>query len=62
MDEFCQLTMFVLWVFWLLVDKFVGEALLKNLLLDKLGGKMGALYDYGQRKELKGIKEGMEKV
>jgi len=39
----------------------VGEALLKNLLLDKLGGKMGAVYDYGQRKELKGIKEGMEK-
>ena len=61
MDEFCQLTMFVLWVFWLLVDKFVGEALLKNLLLDKLGGKMGAVYNYGQRKELKGIKEGMEK-
>jgi len=48
-------------VLWLLIDKFLGETPLKNLLLDKLGGKMGAVYNYGQRKELKGIKEGMEK-
>ena len=45
-------------ILWLLVDKFVGESPLKNLLLDKLGGKMSAVYDYGQRKEEKGWKEG----
>ena len=37
-----------------------GETPLKNLLLDKLGGKMGAVYDYGQRKELKGFKQGFK--
>ena len=45
-------------ILWLLVDKFVGESPLKNLLLDKLGGKMSAVYDYGQRKEENGRKEG----
>ena len=43
---------------WLLVDKFMVESKLKNLLQDKLGGKMSAVYDYGQRKELKGKREG----
>ena len=62
MDEFCQSTKSLCYaVLWLLIDKFLGETPLKNLLLDKLGGKMGAVYNYGQRKELKGIKEGMEK-
>lgn len=48
-------------VLWLLVDKFMEESPLKNLLLDKLGGKMSAVYDYGQRKEQKSRKEGIEK-
>jgi hypothetical protein len=43
---------------WLLVDKFMVESKLKNLLQDKLGGKMSAVYDYGQRKEQKGKIEG----
>ncbi|WP_407423451.1 hypothetical protein [Methanobrevibacter sp.] len=47
-------------ILWLLVDKFVGEIPLKNLLLDKLGGKMSAVYDYGQRKEENGRKEGFK--
>ncbi|MBE6505702.1 MAG: hypothetical protein E7Z73_08220, partial [Methanobrevibacter millerae] len=47
-------------VLWLLIDKFLGETPLKNLLLDKLGGKMSAVYDYGQRKEQNGIKKGMK--
>ena len=48
-------------VLWLLIDKFLGETPLKNLLLDKLGGKMSAVYDYGQRKEQNGIKKGIKK-
>lgn len=46
---------------WLLVDKFVKDETLKNLLLDKLGDKMSAVYDYGERKEQKGIEKGIEK-
>lgn len=42
---------------WLLVDKFMKDGLLKNLLQDKLGGKMSAVYDYGQRKYQKGIEK-----
>lgn len=45
---------------WLLADKFVKDETLKNLLLDKLGDKMSAVYDYGERKEEKGRKEGRE--
>ena len=47
---------------WLLVDKFVKDETLKNLLLDKLGDKMSAVYDYGERKEQKGIEKGINKI
>lgn len=47
---------------WLLVDKFVKDETLKNLLLDKLGDKMSAVYDYGERKEQKGREEGREEI
>ena len=45
---------------WLLVDKFVKDKGLRNLLLDMLGDKMSALYEYVQRKEQKGREEGRE--
>ena len=45
---------------WLLVDKFVKDKGLRNLLLDMLGDKMSALYEYVQRKEQKGIEKGEE--
>ena len=46
---------------WLLVDKFVKDKELRNLLLDRLGDKMSALYEYVQRKEAEGMEKGMEK-
>ena len=45
---------------WLLVDKFVKEKELRNLLLDMLGDKMSALYEYGERKEQNGKEIGKE--
>ena len=42
---------------WLLVDKYVKEEELKNHLLDKLGGKMSAVYDYGERRSKEKEKE-----
>ena len=45
---------------WLLVDKFVKEKGLRNLLLDMLGDKMSALYEYGERKEQNGKEIGKE--
>ncbi|WP_295595192.1 hypothetical protein [uncultured Methanobrevibacter sp.] len=50
---------------WLLVDKFIKNKELKNLLLYLLGDKMSAIYEYGELKKQDGIeqglKEGMEK-
>ena len=43
---------------WLLVDKFVKDETLKNLLQNKMGERMGAVYDYGERKR----KEGKEEI
>ena len=43
---------------WLLVDKFVKDSELRNLLIDVLGEKMSAIYEYGERKEQKGIEKG----
>ena len=37
---------------WLLVDKFVKDSELRNLLIDVLGEKMSAIYEYGERKEI----------
>ena len=45
---------------WLLVDKYITDKQLRNLLLDKLGDRMSAVYEYGERKELKGLKKGRE--
>ena len=45
---------------WLLVDKFVKDKELRNLLLDRLGDKMSALYEYVQRKEAEGMEKGMK--
>ena len=47
-------------IVWLLVDKFVKEEELKNLLLDLLGDRMSAIYEYGERKEQNGKKIGLE--
>ena len=45
---------------WLLVDKFVKNPELRNLLIDVLGEKMSAIYEYGERKEQKGKEEGIK--
>lgn len=43
---------------YLLTDKFLEDGYKKNIICDALGGKMSAIYDYGQRQEEKGIKKG----
>ncbi|WP_407381515.1 hypothetical protein [Methanobrevibacter sp.] len=45
---------------WLEVDKFVRDEKLRTLLTDALGDKMSAIYEYGERKEEQGRKEGRE--
>ena len=45
---------------WLLVDKFVKDIELRNLLLDLLGDRMSAMYEYGERKERNGKKIGKD--
>ena len=45
---------------WLLVDKFVKDSELRNLLIDVLGEKMSAIYEYGERKEQKGREKGIK--
>lgn len=55
---------------WLLTDKYIMDKKLRNLLLDLLGDKMSAIYEYVERKEKiamqkgmqKGMQEGMQKV
>ena len=44
-------------IVWLLVDKFVKDIELRNLLLDLLGDRMSAIYEYGERKEQNGKKQ-----
>ena len=43
---------------WLHVDKFVKDSNQRELLLDLLGERMSAIYEYGERKEKSGRKEG----
>ncbi|WP_458405026.1 hypothetical protein [Methanobrevibacter sp.] len=43
---------------WLLVDNYVTDEELRNILCDALGEKMSLIYEYGDRKEKNGIKEG----
>ena len=43
---------------WLIVDKFVKNEEDRNILCDLLGDRMSLIYEYGQRREDEGIKEG----
>ena len=45
---------------YLLADKFLEDGDKKTAICDALGGKMSAIYDYGQRQKDKGIKEGIK--
>ena len=44
---------------WLLIDKFVKNEQKRNILMDLLGERMSMIYEYGQRKEKKGIDQGI---
>ena len=43
------------------VDKFITDDEKRTILQDRLGGRMSAIYEYGQRKEKKGMEKGIEK-
>ena len=45
---------------YLLADKFLEDGEHKTILCDALGGKMNAVYDYGERRKQEGIIEGMK--
>lgn len=45
---------------YLLADKFLEDEKKKTIICDALGGKMNAVYDYGQRQKEEGIKEGIK--
>ncbi len=45
---------------YLLADKFLEDGDKKTAICDALGGKMSAIYDYGQRQKDEGIKEGKD--
>jgi len=45
---------------YLLADKFLEDGDKKTAICDALGGKMSAIYDYGQRQKDEGIKEGIK--
>ena len=45
---------------YLLTDKFLEDGDKKTAICDALGGKMSAIYDYGQRREEEGIEIGKE--
>jgi hypothetical protein len=45
---------------YLLADKFLEDEEKKAVICDALGGKMSAIYDYGQRQKNEGIKEGIK--
>ena len=47
---------------YLLADKFLEDGDNKTILCDALGGKMSAVYDYGQRKKKEGIEEGIKET
>ena len=47
---------------YLLTDKFLEDGDKKTAICNALGGKMSAIYDYGQRQKEDGIKESMEKM
>ena len=43
-------------------NKFLEDGDKKTAICDALGGKMSAIYDYGQRQKDEGIKEGIKKM
>lgn len=45
---------------YLLADKFLEDGDKKTAICDALGGKMNAIYNYGQRREEEGKEEGIE--
>ena len=47
-------------VAYLLADKFLEDSDKKTVICDALGGKMNAVYDYGERRKEEGIKEGIK--
>lgn len=47
-------------VAYLLTDKFLEDGEKKTAICDALGGKMSAVYDYGQRRKEEGKKEGIK--
>ena len=47
---------------WLIVDKFIVDEESRNILCDVLGDRMTLIYEYGDRREKKGMKEGMKEI
>ena len=45
---------------WLIIDKFITDEECRNILCDKLGDRMSLIYEYGNRREQKGMKKGMK--
>lgn len=49
-------------ILWLLIDKYCKDVLTRNLLSSVLGDKMKLIYEYGERKEQKGMQKGMRSI
>lgn len=47
---------------WLIVDKFIENKEYRQILCDKLGDRMSLIYEYGERKEKNGMKQGMKEI
>lgn len=45
-------------ILWLTTDKFVEDPLERNMICDRLGGKMSLINEYGENK----YQEGMEQI
>lgn len=44
---------------WMIVEKYVDDEELRNIFCDLLGDKMSLIHEYGERKEQKGIAQGI---
>lgn len=47
---------------WLIVDKFVKDEEYRNILCDKLGDRMSLIYEYGDKREEEGRKDGIKET
>ena len=46
----------------MIVDKFMTNEEDRNIICDALGDRMSLIYEYGERKENKGRKEGIKEI